>query len=122
VRHFNTKKVRLKPFCRGQSFIHKNKFQYQKGAIKTGTLCLCNVPSALNFNTKKVRLKLRCCVSATRGTEGFQYQKGAIKTLEQRGLLRAGDRFQYQKGAIKTDACPGEGIGGRLISIPKRCD
>ena len=120
-RHFNTKKVRLKPHLPRPQAVEHLLFQYQKGAIKTTWLdntCLVYI----HFNTKKVRLKHFERRAHAAQVEQFQYQKGAIKTEKGRGLRVQHVRFQYQKGAIKTEASTTRHIQCVSISIPKRCD
>ena len=79
--------------------ILRNKFQYQKGAIKTMERELQDLLQLL-----------------------FQYQKGAIKTPGQAVYDSRVYQFQYQKGAIKTTALLLPRPCAEGVSIPKRCD
>ena len=98
--------MRLKPQSGRGWQCRALRFQYQKGAIKTGPGPHRLPRGDRHFNTKKVRLKpAGRAIRLLRGSE-FQYQKGAIKTERRVHLRFVKETFQYQKGAIKTSGGP----------------
>ena len=98
-----------------------DRFQYQKGAIKTVRRPDCSL-LRLHFNTKKVRLKPAARVfAATAVDEDFNTKKVRLKPRTVLDWRRTG-AFQYQKGAIKTNFDEYQLAKYAQISIPKRCD
>ena len=103
IRGFNSKLVRLK--VRRLALLRRSgvMFQFQTGAIKSGSRGYPRSQPRIRFNSKLVRLKVGIVNAPTLSDFVFQFQTGAIKrNVKPAALVYIDDRFNSKLVRLKA--------------------
>ena len=115
--NFNSIKVRLERRSSVCCRLYRLRFQFHKGAIRTGFRCP-GLVECLDFNSIKVRLEQFAVEAYHISSGNFNSIKVRLELLLPLGPSPTMTVFQFHKGAIRTDGCTKTDCEEAFISIP----